>query len=154
MITLTQYVNYRLGSTPQEQARNFLGKPFGAQSLAEFWQYWNPVWGYHLLFYCYRTLRRVLTHAPATVATFFVCGLAHDLPFVILSYVTVQRFPLFTMTFFLTMNGLLVVLTEALKLRLTRLPTVLRWLVHILVLITMYLFALKVTSTPGAFVSQ
>ena len=51
MITLTQYINHRLGATSREQAINFLGKPFGARSPAEFWQYWNPVWSYFLLFY-------------------------------------------------------------------------------------------------------
>ncbi len=46
IITLTQYINHRLGSAPKEQAINCLAKPFGAGSLAGLWQYWNPVWNY------------------------------------------------------------------------------------------------------------
>src|SRR6185503_19422865 len=83
---LAEYVTYRLGRTPGEQARSFLGRPFGARSLADFWRYWNPVWGYFLLFYCYRPLRARLPRAAAAWGTFVACGLSHDLPFAVPAY--------------------------------------------------------------------
>jgi len=146
MITLTQYINHRLGATSREQAINFLGKPFGARSPAEFWQYWNPVWSYFLLFYCYRLLRRNLPRWLSVVLTFFFCGLVHDLPFGILSYSTVGRPPFFTLTAFLTLNGLLVVLSEKARFRLTRIQTRFRWLTHLTILTACYLAALRLTT--------
>jgi hypothetical protein len=145
MITLTHYIKHRLGATASEQAANFLAKPFGARSLAEFWQYWNPVWSYFLLFYCYRLLRKNLPHRLSVVLTFFFCGIVHDLPFGILSYLKMGRPPLFTLTVFLTLNGVLVALSEKARFRLTRIPTGLRWLAHFTILITTYLAALRLT---------
>lgn len=150
MITLTQYINHRLGSTSKEQAINFLAKPFGARSLAEFWQYWNPVWNYYLYFYCYRPLRKVLPRWLCVLLTFFMCGLAHDLPFCILSYAAAGRPPLFTITFFLSLNGVLVVVTELLNLRLTKVPVFGKWLTHIATLLTGYQVAVVMTTSLAA----
>lgn len=95
MITLTQYINHRLGSTPQEQAKNFLGRPFGARSLTDFWHYWNPVWGYYLFYYCYRPLRKKLPRSASVFLTFFICGLIHDLPFALAAYLKNGTAPFF-----------------------------------------------------------
>ena len=146
MITLTQYLNHRLGATPKEQANNFLAKPFGAISLAEFWQYWNPVWNYYLYYCCYKPFRKYLPRWLCLLLTFFICGLVHDLPFGLLSYATAGRLPFFTITLFFTLNGVLVVLTETLKLRLTQLPRLGRWLTHGVVLMVSYQVAVEVTT--------
>jgi len=146
MMTLTQYVTHRLGTTPREQAINFLGRPLGAKSLSGFWQYWNPVWSYFLLFFCYRLLRKNLPRWLSIVLTFFLCGLLHDLPIGILSYAKVGRPPYFTITVFLTLNGLLVVLSEKFGFRLTRVPTGMRWLIHVVILVACYLAALHLTT--------
>lgn len=146
MITLSQYVNRRLGATSREQAINFLGRPFGARSLAEFWQYWNPVWSYFLLFYCYRLLRRHLPHGPSVLLTFFFCGLLHDLPFGAVSFLKSGRLPFFTVTAFLTLNGLLVVLSEKARFNLTRVPVGFRWLIHAAILAAGYLAAVRLTT--------
>src|ERR1700752_2708316 len=146
MITLTQHINHRLGSTPKEQAINFLAKPFGAKSLTEFWQYWNPVWNYYLYYYCHKPLRKYLPRWLCVLVTFFVCGLVHDLPIGIVSYATAGRPPFFTITLFLTLNGVLVVLTEELNIKLTRMPTPLRWLTHAAVLGLCYQAALAITT--------
>src|SRR5438552_2728304 len=109
MLTLTQYITYRLGRTPKEQAINFLAKPFGAKSLTEFWHCWNPVWGYYLLYYCYRPLRNYFPRGLSVWLTFFACGLVHDLPFVIPAYLTSGQLPFFTLTVFFSLMGGLVV---------------------------------------------
>jgi len=142
---LAEYVTYRLGRTPGEQARSFLGRPFGARSLADFWRYWNPVWGYFLLFYCYRPLRARLPRAAAAWGTFVACGLSHDLPFAVPAYLTTGRLPLFTLTAFFALVGGLVVVTERLRLRFTRLPVAVRWLLHGAVLFGCYRLALYAT---------
>jgi hypothetical protein len=146
VMTLTQYVTHRLGTTPREQAVNFLRRPLGAKSLSGFWQYWNPVWSYFLLFFCYRLLRENLPRWLSVVLTFFLCGLLHDLPFGILSYAKAGRPPYFTITVFLTLNGFLVVLSEKAGFRLTRVPTGMRWLTHVAILGACYLTAFHLTT--------
>ena len=57
-------------------------RSFGAGTPAEFWRYWNPVYGYYLYYRCYRPLRRWLARGPALLLTFAASGfLLHDLPF-------------------------------------------------------------------------
>lgn len=77
--TLTRYIEVRLGNDPGTQARNVIAKPFGAGSFAEFWWYWNPLYGYFLFYYSYRPLRRLLPRRLAVWLTFVFCGLVlHD----------------------------------------------------------------------------
>ena len=70
----------------------------------------------------------------------------HDLPIGILSYAKVGRPPYFTITVFLTLNGLLVVLSEKFGFRLTRVPAGMRWLIHVAILVACYLAALHLTT--------
>jgi hypothetical protein len=47
-----------------------------------FWVLWNPPYGYVLLFFVYRPLRRVMPHSMATYLAFLVSGfLLHDVLF-------------------------------------------------------------------------
>jgi hypothetical protein len=55
-----------------------LRRSFGARSLQQFWQYWNPIWGYYLGRYIYRPLARSLPPALARLLTFLVSGAIHD----------------------------------------------------------------------------
>jgi MBOAT, membrane-bound O-acyltransferase family len=146
MITLTQYINHRLGVTPQEQAVNFLAKPFGARSFTEFWQYWNPVWGYYLFYYCYHPLHKKLPRSLSVFLTFLICGFIHDLPFAIAAYVTNGKLPFFTITTFFILIGSLVVITEKVKFQFTSVPIRLRWLIHITFLLLCYQAALYLTA--------
>jgi hypothetical protein len=76
----------------------------------------------------------------------FLCGLLHDLPFAILSYAKAGRPPYFTITAFLTLNGLLVVLSEKAGFRLTDMAAGTRWLTHVAILVGCYLAALHLTT--------
>lgn len=143
-MTLTEYVELRLGASPGEQGRNFLARPFGAESFAAFWRYWNPVWGYFLLFRCYRPLRALVPRPAAVWLTFVLCGLVHDVPFIVGAALTGGR-ARFTITTFFAVVGALVVATERVHLRLTALPIPARWLVHALALTLGYLSALTLT---------
>ena len=80
MLTLSRYVRRRngvpLGS--RGSLRNMLYRSLGAGTFAEFWRYWNPVWGYFLGKYVHAPLRRWLPPAPSLVSAFVVSGALHD----------------------------------------------------------------------------
>ena len=80
-LTLAQYVEMRNGVPlgASGSLRNMLHRSLGAASFAEFWQYWNPIWGYGLGKYVYSPMRRVLPAAIALMMTFVVSGGLHDL---------------------------------------------------------------------------
>jgi hypothetical protein len=56
-----------------------LERSLGAGSFAEFWRYWNPIWGYYLGRYVFRPSKRVLPPALALIVTFVVSGALHDM---------------------------------------------------------------------------
>jgi hypothetical protein len=147
--TLVQYIELRLGSTPNEQAINFLARPFGARTVSEFWQYWNPVWGYYLRYYCYRLLRPSLPRGMAVMLMFFICGLVHDLPFAAARVFIVGKPPLWTITVFFICVGLVTILTEKIGLDLARVPVRLRWLIHVSWITLCIWFALAITTRGG-----
>jgi hypothetical protein len=96
--TLSRYLELRLGKDPSTQLRNFLAAPFGASSFDRFWRSWNPVYGYVLLYFTYRPLRRVMPRPIATLLTFMACGLfLHDAIGWIVGLRV--RFPVFTLLF-------------------------------------------------------
>ena len=80
-MTLAEYIRRRNGvpAGSPGSLRNMLNRSFGAGSFAEFWRYWNPIFGYGLGRYVYSPLKRVVPPAPALVLTFVVCGVLHDL---------------------------------------------------------------------------
>ena len=80
-LTLAQYVERRNGVPlgHSDSLRNMLSRSFGAGSFAEFWQYWNPIWGYGLGKYIYAPLQHVLPVAVALIMTFVISGAIHDL---------------------------------------------------------------------------
>lgn len=80
-LTLAQYVHFRNGVPlgDAKSLRNMLHRSLGAASFADFWQYWNPIWGYGLGKYVYAPLRRVLPPIVAFIMTFIVSGGIHDL---------------------------------------------------------------------------
>lgn len=79
-VTLAQYVRRRNGVPlgARGSLENMLYRSLGAGSFAEFWQYWNPIWGYALGRYVYAPLRRILPAAFALILTFAVSGGIHD----------------------------------------------------------------------------
>ncbi len=140
-LSLNAYIERRLGHTPREQLINFLAKPFGAESFAAFWRYWNPVFGYYLRYAVYQPLRTYLPRWLAVWLTFCVCGLVHGLITLILAWLNGQRaFVLLALLFF-ALLGLVVVVTEAARLRFTRVPRVCRWLIHGVTIVLCYRLA-------------
>jgi hypothetical protein len=80
-ITLAEYVRWRNGVPlgARGSLRNMLLRSLGAGSFAEFWRYWNPIWGYALGRYVYAPLQRFLPVTLALVLTFTFLGAVHDL---------------------------------------------------------------------------
>lgn len=102
--TLKHYIHLRLGSgNILDTLKSMFVKAFQAKSAKEFWNYWNPVFGYCMLFYFYKPLTNKVPRAIRVIATFTVSGFfLHDLlfwwPFCwVIAYKT--HFPLGTIWF-------------------------------------------------------
>ena len=91
-------------------------RAFTADSLANFWRYWNPVYGFYLARYVQRPLKRLVPRPLSVVLTFAFSGFVlHDMLglWPVLVFKTGVFKPPFVTSWF-TLVGLLVVLTEAL----------------------------------------
>jgi len=102
--TLKHYIHLRLGrGNFFEILKSMFVKAFRAKTAKEFWNYWNPVFGYYMLFYFYKPLTNKVPRAIRVIATFTVSGFfLHDLllwwPFCwIIAYKT--HFPMGTVWF-------------------------------------------------------
>ncbi|WP_028772481.1 hypothetical protein [Shewanella waksmanii] len=80
-MTLAQYVKKRNGVAlgAAGSLSNMLHNSLGAASFAQFWLYWNPIWGYYLARFIMQPCRQVMPGALAIIATFTVSGALHDL---------------------------------------------------------------------------
>lgn len=111
-LTLAQYVQRRNG-VPFGHAgslRNMLYRSLGAGTFAQFWRYWNPVWGYYLGRYIHAPLKRWLPPAVSLITTFVISGALHDAA---ASAVTGRTIFILTPWFFIM--GVGVVMGQALK---------------------------------------
>lgn len=79
-MTLGEYVLHRTGTRlgGAGSLRTMLTRSLGAGSFADFWQHWNPIWGYALGRFVYAPLRCHAPAALAVLATFIVSGVVHD----------------------------------------------------------------------------
>ena len=125
---LRTYVDYRLGRNQPwwRQSYNVLARPLTAASFAEFWRYWNPVWGYYLSYWCYKPARRALPRFAAVMVTFTASGLAHNLLATLMSH---RLNPFVTVWFML--YGAVTVASEALHMDLSRFPAAARLVVNL-----------------------
>jgi len=81
LMNLSTYVKKRNG-VPLGHGRslqNNLYRALGAKNFATFWNFWNPIFGYYLIKYIFKPLKRIFPVALAMVLTFVFCGLVHDL---------------------------------------------------------------------------
>lgn len=121
MMTLEEYTQFRTGSIRIPLIiRNMVVKPFVSPSLRSFWKYWNPSWGYFLLFYCYKPIRTFFPHWASLIITFVVSGLFHDIIYIAPMMLNEVEFvfPFITVWFLIIAIGIL--LTEILKIDLKR----------------------------------
>jgi hypothetical protein len=120
---LGQYLERRLGRDSAAMLRNWGVRSFGAPTLGEFWQYWNPVYGYVLAYYVYCPLRRRLPRGWAVWLPFVACGFGlHDL----VGWVLTRKVRVPEMTLLFVVFGAEVVLTERLHFDLSGRPLLVR----------------------------
>lgn len=79
-MTLKTYLDHRFGHHDKslDALIYMLRVSLFAPSFREFWQRWNPLWSYYILFYVYRPLSRILPKRLAGLFTFVVSGFLHD----------------------------------------------------------------------------
>ena len=119
----------RIGPGPwQAQLRNWVVRSFGAQAFHAFWRYWNPIYGYVLLYRVYHPLRRWLPHSLAVWLTFVACGFVlHDL----VGWALTRRVYFPEMTLMFVLFGAGAVVSERVRMNLARSPLVLRLAVNV-----------------------
>ena len=131
-MNLEGYTYYRTGSTKINVIfRNMFFKPFVSSSYKSFWKYWNPTWGYYLLFYCYKPLKTVFPAWVALVITFLISGLFHDIIYIVpMMMKNVQFvFPFITVWFILISLG--IILSEYLQLNFNKINLTDRPIFHL-----------------------
>lgn len=138
-ITLSEFIARRLGSgNEMALLKTMFARSFGASTFADFWRYWNPVYGYYLQYYCYRPLRRFLPRPVAVVLTFAASGFfLHDLPFGWwVRALKAEKLPIPFVAFWFASMGILVLITEAFKLNLAARPLAVRVAVNTLLILS------------------
>lgn len=131
-MNLEEYTQYRTGSTKISLIiRNMFLKPFISSSFRSFWKYWNPSWGYFLLFYCYKPIRAFLPNWASLIITFLLSGLFHDMIYIIPKMMNKGGFvfPFITVWFIIISLGIL--LTDFFQLNLKKINLMFRPIFHI-----------------------
>lgn len=121
--SLSTYITYLLGSGSSNQLKNWFERSWGARSFADFWRYFNPVYGYYLSYHAYRPLRRVVPRALAMWLTFIASGfLLHDL----VGWALGRRIRFPEMTLVFALLGLGALASDAFHMDMSRWPFVAR----------------------------
>jgi D-alanyl-lipoteichoic acid acyltransferase DltB (MBOAT superfamily) len=131
-LTLREYVKSRNG-VPLGAAGSLsknLYRSFGAGSFQEFWQIWNPVWGYYLGRLVFVPLKTQLPASMALLITFGISGALHDL-----AVTAVSWRPLFFFTPWFLLMGLMVLLTKRLGLNYKKYSWYLRALINLCLIV-------------------
>ncbi len=147
-MTVEDYIKYRIGTIdPRIVFQKIFTKPFKAASLRKFWWYWNPGYGYFLLFYCYRPLRSYFPHAWALIITFLVCGFFHDILYMVpMAIMDDGKIPLpFVTTWFLFI-AIGIIISEMMQLDLKKINPAIRPIIHLVFLGLTFLITLFLSS--------
>ena len=97
---LKKYLDFKFGNHTDSLSciLYMLSASFFATSYRQFWQNWNPLWSYFLLYYVYKPSRKYCPQPAALVLTFIISGLLHDCVAMLL---TGRLSILMTLSFFL-----------------------------------------------------
>lgn len=134
--TYRQYEQRKLGGKKSEWAGivYMVRQSFTAPTFRQFWQRWNPLFSYYLLFFVYRRFNQFLPDGLASVLTFVFSGVIHDLA---ASAVLGRPFFRFSVTFGL--YGIWTVLESRLNVSLLGHPNWVKCTYHLSLLIFLYL---------------
>ncbi len=131
-LTLREYVRQRNGVPlgGRGSMSNMLSRSFGAKSLAAFWRYWNPIFGFYLHRFVFAPVSHITPRWLALVVTFLVCGALHDaVTFVARGSTTF----LFTTMFACFAIGVLA--SEAVRLDMSKMPWLVRALINLIYIV-------------------
>ena len=132
-MTLEEYIEYRTGTKEVSKiVRNMLLKPFMASSLRSFWNYWNPGYGYFLLYYCYKPLRSLLPDGLSLLITFIICGILHDVIYIIPMMIQNNgNIPIPFVTVWFVLIGVGILITDYFRINFNRIRPIVRPLLHL-----------------------
>ena len=103
-MTLREYVNKKFNY--RKSITGCLGYmlrvSFFSVTFREFWNHWNPLWGYYLRFYVYRPIREIISKPLAMIGTFAISGFLHDVFVMVLLQKTYFLFSLIFLFFGIT----------------------------------------------------
>ena len=149
-MNLEEYTYYRTGSTKVSMIiRNMFFKPFVSPSFRSFWKYWNPTWGYYLLFYCYKPVKTIFPHWAALIIAFLISGLFHDVIYILPMMMKEVKFvfPFITVWFFIISIGIL--LTEYLHIDLKKTNLMFRPIFHLSYLVGTFILTRYIDLSIG-----
>ena len=131
-MNLSDYVKRRNGVPlgNSDSLRNMLCRSLGAGNFSIFWQYWNPIWGFYLGKYIFKTLKLILPQALSLIITFTVCGFIHDLAIMLSKW----KFILLLTPWFLFM-GLSVILSNYAKIDYSKFPWIVKAGINITIIL-------------------
>jgi len=146
--SFARYLYARLGPGSRGQCLGHMfSRAFGASDFTRFWQYWNPLGGYFLGYFCYAPLRRFAPRPLCLIVTFALNGLLHDLgllwPF---GFARTERlpfpFPVFTLS--LVMIAVIILAAERHRFTLAHLSLPMRVACHLLALVGPFAFSIGI----------
>ncbi|WP_184176705.1 MBOAT family O-acyltransferase [Rhabdobacter roseus] len=140
MMNLEEYTYYRTGTTKISLViRNMFLKPFVSSSFRSFWKYWNPSWGFFLLYYCYKPIKTIFPHWVALMLTFLMSGLIHDMIYILPMLMKEIKFifPFITVWFLIISIGIL--LSEYLRINFNKTSLLFRPIFHLGFLVSTFI---------------
>ena len=137
---LQRYLSFKFGhyTGSLDCILYMLKASFYAPTFRRFWQNWNPLWSYYLLYYLYQPMSKKLSQQTATFFTFLLSGFIHDCVAMI-----IMSKPSIIMTLSFSIAALIVLLEKRLGVSALAIPKVLRPIYHI--------FLITLSALPVAF---
>ncbi len=125
---LKKYLTYKFGNYTGsfDGILYMLKQSFLAPTFREFWQNWNPLWSYYLIYYVYKPFNKLFTKSLSILLTFVISGFLHDCVAMIL----MQKYS-YKMTLFFFLLAIFVLVEKALNFNITKLPKPLRPIYHL-----------------------
>lgn len=134
-LSLRQYVKRRNGvplGAPGSLS-SMLKNALGAKNFAQFWLYWNPIWGYYLAKKIQKPLTPFLPHSLALILTFSISGLFHDL-----AVSVIKQEVFFVCTPWFLVMSLAVIASTKLNINVSKFPFIIRAFINLFTLIICY----------------
>jgi hypothetical protein len=142
--SLVEFLDARLGpGSPALWAGRMFSRSFTAPTFRGFWYYWNPLYGYILLYVCYVPLRHIVPSTIAFIVTFALSGFVlHDLFAWLVLPVRAGSLLFPVVTIALILVALFTLVTERIQLSLRALSPAFRAVCHAGVILTAFAMAM------------